>query len=1030
MRLLLSLIFTTAIASADLVITEVMSSSGDTADWFELTNNGPTAVDLGGYYWDDDGPTGNDGALFPSQSIAAGESLLVVEGTTAAFQNIWALTAITILEESSFSGPNTFSGLSLNSDQIEIWDDNPNTNSSANLVASASFGAATNGVSFEWDDTGNSLGLSTNGENGAFVAPSDGSGGTGTDIGSPGLAGGAAPSSPPEFLQPFITHWRKDLNIGASPFRVNAEDPNAGDIVTLTATTLPGWLTFTDLGNGSGQLTGTPGSTNVGEHSIVIRAEDNHGDFDIQPYTLHVFGDDSPVLLNEFNAVGNEKFLNGGDASDDSAMTGTPKSDAFFGRIEGNGGDWFELVVLGDGTAGSTMDLRGWSIDIHAPLLTETIKLSTDAFWAAVPVGTLLTFTERICQADGTETPTMLNRSSNLSTSGYLWSNVWIHDSFLIDLGTSTFLDGIVIGNDNTQLTIRDAGGATIFGPSGEGIPNQDTNNDTIPDTAGGVNSTEVFKLEANPVPGIDPLFANAFVDPGNPGAYKTGSTSSFGAPNEWTDAGTPATQDFAPYMTGNSPPSFSTNPVTNASGGTYSYPVAATDPNGHTITLSAPTLPGFLSFVDLGGGTASLTNNRPLLPSDIGTHPVSLLADDGQGNLNRTPQQFLLTVHDPAPVLILNEYNAVDDLEFLNGGDATTDNDGAPASLDTFFGRVAGNGRDWIELVVVGDGTASTTDLRGFKIQIGSANSNLSLDVGATLVLSNDSYWATVPNGTILTFTEHNTTNGGRDTGLNITNMLSTEGWTWTNVWLGDPGLLTYTSLLVNGYDPTTNPVTGLNLDENGSQILILTSTDTPSFGPAGEGVAPKSGVSATDVFELEDHPSPSITPFDTALGLTPGYDDGASASTFGSPNEWQQGMGGPLTTQDFSPFITTSAVYTAWIASFSIAGTDADPNANPDQDHASNLEEFLYGGLPNNPASFPNPVASSAATFTIDLRTDASSFIPTPEWSTNLTDWFTSNLSITNDAASPFGPSYTRRTYTYGGPMEPALHFRMRLP
>nr|MBC8340315.1 hypothetical protein [Pseudomonadota bacterium] len=63
---------------------------------------------------------------------------------------------------------------------------------------------------------------------------------------------------------------------------------------------------------------------------------------------------------------------------------------------------------------------------------------------------------------------------------------------------------------------------------------------------------------------------------------------------------------------------------------------------------------------------------------------------------------------------LILNEYNAVGDRTFLDGGNATQDlRDGAKA--DEKLGRVSGNGGDWFELVVIEDGL----DLRGYRLQI-----------------------------------------------------------------------------------------------------------------------------------------------------------------------------------------------------------------------------------------------------------------------------------------------------------------------
>jgi MYXO-CTERM domain-containing protein len=65
-------------------------------------------------------------------------------------------------------------------------------------VAAVTFGAATTGKTFEWDTSGNPLGLSVTGENGAFTALLDGNDGTadtnpalygpGSDVGSPGTA--------------------------------------------------------------------------------------------------------------------------------------------------------------------------------------------------------------------------------------------------------------------------------------------------------------------------------------------------------------------------------------------------------------------------------------------------------------------------------------------------------------------------------------------------------------------------------------------------------------------------------------------------------------------------------------------------------------------------------------------------------------------------------------------------------------------------------------------------------------------------
>jgi hypothetical protein len=61
--------------------------------------------------------------------------------------------------------------------------------------------------------------------------------------------------------------------------------------------------------------------------------------------------------------------------------------------------------------------------------------------------------------------------------------------------------------------------------------------------------------------------------------------------------------------------------------------------------------------------------------------------------------------------------------------------------------------------------------------------------------------------------------------------------------------------------------------------------------FGPAGEGIAPVSGTNSKEVFELEGNPTPSVTPTDQSSATGFGYDDGASESTFGLPNNWLDG-------------------------------------------------------------------------------------------------------------------------------------------
>ena len=168
-------------ARADLIITEVMPSSSHTntvanGDWWELYNSGASAIDLTTYSWDDNTATPGS-ADFNGLTINAGEAIIIGQetvGQEAAWLAAWALSGVTVIN----LGNTEFQNFGAGGDEIHVYD-------TLNVqVAAVTFGAATAGFSFEWDASGNSLGLSVNGENGAFLA--DASAGGGPDVGSPG----------------------------------------------------------------------------------------------------------------------------------------------------------------------------------------------------------------------------------------------------------------------------------------------------------------------------------------------------------------------------------------------------------------------------------------------------------------------------------------------------------------------------------------------------------------------------------------------------------------------------------------------------------------------------------------------------------------------------------------------------------------------------------------------------------------------------------------------------------------------------
>jgi len=85
-----------AFATGGLAVTEIMSKSGQTEDWFELTNFSGSAIDITGWSYDDESADLGDAvAISGATSIAAGESLIVLHiGTDAAseiaaFRSFW-----------------------------------------------------------------------------------------------------------------------------------------------------------------------------------------------------------------------------------------------------------------------------------------------------------------------------------------------------------------------------------------------------------------------------------------------------------------------------------------------------------------------------------------------------------------------------------------------------------------------------------------------------------------------------------------------------------------------------------------------------------------------------------------------------------------------------------------------------------------------------------------------------------------------------------------------------------------------------
>ncbi len=124
-----------------------------------------------------------------------------------------------------------------------------------------------------------------------------------------------------------------------------------------------------------------------------------------------------------------------------------------------------------------------------------------------------------------------------------------------------------------------------------------------------------------------------------------------------------------------NQPPSFTSTPVTTANvASPYSYAIATSDPDGDALTLTAPTLPAWLTFTSGSNGAGTLSGIPG--PADLGPHAVVLRVTDNSTPSLSADQAFTITVGaatNPAPVLDLNGPAAGIDFAatFTEGGGA-----------------------------------------------------------------------------------------------------------------------------------------------------------------------------------------------------------------------------------------------------------------------------------------------------------------------------------------------------------------------
>lgn len=276
-----------------------------------------------------------------------------------------------------------------------------------------------------------------------------------------------------------------------------------------------------------------------------------------------------PLIVNEYNAVAPDKYLDGDTwveaGGSDTYFATYPGLDGS-GLIQGNGGNWIELVVTED-----HVDIRGWKVvweetffEGGTPLGKrggEVVFSPTASIFSNLRRGTILTISEHASiDVDLALVGSDKNRTRNLSPEEIDvtidWStdisydpqhgDWWIHLSTKYEVdqaeplvttavfnpenynGSAPNPGDFPITHDDWSVSIVDSQNQVVFGPIGEAVSGSGI---------GGVNSREVVKLEADPTSPPDYL------------AYEDGTSSSFGQPNIWNNGA--QMQDFSLLRSG-----------------------------------------------------------------------------------------------------------------------------------------------------------------------------------------------------------------------------------------------------------------------------------------------------------------------------------------------------------------------------------------------------------------------------------------------------------------------------------------------
>lgn len=436
---------------------------------------------------------------------------------------------------------------------------------------------------------------------------------------------------------------------------------DVGDILTITADLLPGWLTLDDSGDGTALLSGIPSDDDRGINSAILRVVDSGGLSSLQSFDITVFS--APFFVSEPILIADVDLLYKYDIVVDDVDLSETLSITVVGEIP----QWLTFIDYGNktGVLGGVPqatdvgpytillrveDTRGlfsmqeFVINVNSPPKFDTSPV--------LPHGHGVLFSYAINASDSNVGDT-LTITSELSLPSWLT---------LMDNGNGTaLLSGMPtisdLGSYNIQLKVEDNRGLFDFQLFTILITNEAPHFDSCP-----ILNAEEFVLYTYNISATDPdpievLTITATVIPhwltlndnGDGTAILSGTPANedggiHAVSLTVTDSGgLTDVQSFNVTVAATNPPQFDSSPVLDAEEGElYTYDIITSDLDlSDTLIITADLIPDWLTLVDNGDRTATLSGTPE--NDDEGANQVILRVADPRGLF--ATQEFTITV-------------------------------------------------------------------------------------------------------------------------------------------------------------------------------------------------------------------------------------------------------------------------------------------------------------------------------------------------------------------------------------------------